>query len=154
MTALPEYPTFYNVFRRALALQPSLARIGASQLIFRSNGSTLPPSARRAEKAIASSPREQRSARAEFAALRTTFTQAQRLTSIGDVPLAVVTAGVGMQPGWTAEQLRMSHLSTNSAQDTVPLTHEGMIVERDGSAVSSAAIVAVVQAARTHGALR
>jgi pimeloyl-ACP methyl ester carboxylesterase len=150
MTALPKYPGFYAMWRRASALMPSLARVGASQLIYRSAGSTLPPSARRAEHAIASSPREQRSARAEFVALRSTFTQAQRLTSVGDVPLAVVTAGVDMAPGWPAEQLRMSRLSTNSVQRTVPFTHEGLIVERNGSAVSSAAIVAIVQAVRTH----
>jgi pimeloyl-ACP methyl ester carboxylesterase len=154
MTALPKYPGFYAMFKRGSALLPSLARIGASQVIYRSSGSTLPPSARRAEHAIASSPREQRSARAEFIALRATFTQAQRLSSVGDVPLAVITAGVDMAPGWTAEQLRMSRLSTNSVQRTVPLTHEGMIVERDGSAVSSAAIVAVAQAVRAHRALR
>jgi pimeloyl-ACP methyl ester carboxylesterase len=154
MTALPKYPGFYAMFRRGSALLPSLARIGATQLIYRSAGSTLPPSAQRAEHAIASSPREQRSARAEFAALRATFTQAQRLSSLGDVPLAVITAGVDMAPGWTAEQLRMSRLSTDSVQRTVPLTHEGMIVERDGSAVSSAAIVAVAQAVRAHRALR
>jgi pimeloyl-ACP methyl ester carboxylesterase len=154
MTALPKYPGFYAMFRRGSALLPSLARIGATQLIYRSAGSTLPPSAQQAEHAIASSPREQRSARAEFVALRPTFTQAQRLSSLGDVPLAVITAGVDMAPGWTAEQLRMSRLSTNSVQRTVPLTHEGMIVERDGSAVSSAAIVAVAQAVRAHRALR
>lgn len=154
MTALPAYAGFYGMYRRVLALQPSLARMGATQLVFRSNGSTLPPSARRAERAIATSPREQRSGRAEFAALRATFTQAQRLSSLGDVPLAVLTASVGMQEGWTGEQLRMSRLSTNSVQRSVPLTHEGMIVERDGGAVSSAAITAVVQAVRTHSPLR
>jgi hypothetical protein len=154
MTALPKYPGFYAMFRRGSAMLPSLARIGATQLFHLSDGSTLPPSAGRAEHAIASSPREQRSARAEFVALRATFIQAQRLSSIGDVPLAVITAGVDMAPGWPAEQLRMSHLSTNSVQRTVPLTHEGMIVERDGSAVSSAAIVAVAQAVRTHSPLR
>jgi pimeloyl-ACP methyl ester carboxylesterase len=150
MTALPHYPAFYNTFRRASALLPTLARIGATQLIYRTAGSTLPPPARRAEHAIASSPREQRSARAEFVALRATFTQAQRLASLGDKPLAVITSGVDMAPGWAAEQLRMSRLSTSSVRRTVPFTHEGMIVERAGASVSSAAIAEVVQAVRTH----
>lgn len=34
---------------------------------------------------------------------------------------------------------------------SIPTTHEGMIVERGGSAASSAAIPAVAEAACTHG---
>jgi hypothetical protein len=55
-----------------------------------------------------------------------------------------------MQAGWQSEQLRMSRLSTNSAQRTAPVTHDSMISERRDAEVSAQAIDAVVQAARTH----
>jgi pimeloyl-ACP methyl ester carboxylesterase len=151
MTALPWYPRFYATFRRASALLPSFARIGVGQLGYASAGSTLPSAARRAEHAIATSARDERSQRDEFAALRATFSQAQHLTTLADVPLAVITAGKELKSGWVSEQLRMAALSTNSVQRTAPVTHGEMIQVRTASEVSSTAIVAVVKAARTHG---
>jgi pimeloyl-ACP methyl ester carboxylesterase len=151
MTALPTYPRFYATFRRGSALMPSLARTGLGQVVFAGAGGTHPAADRRAERAIQTSPREQRSGRAEFAALRATFTQAGQLTSLGDVPLAVVTAGRSMQSGWLPEQRRMATLSTNTAQRTVPWEHADLVWARTGSAASSEAIEAVVAAARSGG---
>jgi pimeloyl-ACP methyl ester carboxylesterase len=150
MTALPSYPGFYNTFRRVYPLLPSLARIGVGQLGMYQAGSSLPRTDRRAEHAFATTPRDQRVQRAEFLALRATFDQAQELRTLGATPLAVLTAGKGMQAGWQSEQLRMSRLSTNSAQRTAPVTHDSMISERRDAEVSAQAIDAVVQAARTH----
>jgi hypothetical protein len=150
MTALPAYPGFYATFRRASALMPSLARIGVGQLAYTSSGSTLPPADRRAEHAIATSAREQRSAHEEFVALRATFVQAQHLTTLGNIPLAVITAGKSLKAGWVSEQRRMAALSTNTGQRTYPVAHSDMIEDRTDSALSSDAIVAVVRAAGTH----
>jgi pimeloyl-ACP methyl ester carboxylesterase len=149
MTALPSYPGFYAMFRRASALLPSLARTGAGQVAFAAAGSSLPPEARRAERAIATSPREQRSGHHEFRGLRATFAQAQELTSIGDLPLAVVTANRGMQDGWLPEQRRMATLSTNAVHSSVPATHESLIHDRADSSYASGAVTAVVRAVRT-----
>ena len=151
MTALPTYPTFYASFRRASGLMPTLARMGVGQLVFRSAGSTLPPSVRHAERAFATSPREQRLQRDELAALPVTFQQAQRLSTLGDIPLAVLTAGDGMQAGWLAEQRRMATLSSNSLQRTARLEHSALVQERAGAAASSDAIASVVKAVRTGG---
>ena len=43
---LPDYPTFYSVWRRASALLPSLSRAGFGRLVLDTGYATLPPDAR------------------------------------------------------------------------------------------------------------
>jgi pimeloyl-ACP methyl ester carboxylesterase len=76
---LPAYRSFYSMWRRASALLPTLARAGVARVYSLNSFSSLPPDARRAERAFGSSPREWRAYRDEFAQLPTVFRQTRLL---------------------------------------------------------------------------
>ncbi len=148
---LPDYPTFYSVWRRASALLPSLARAGFGRLVLDTGYATLPPDARDQLRAFASEPRELRANNAEFAELRTVFDQAKALTSLGGKPLGVVSADVGQQAGWAAAQAKLAQLSSNSFHRTARgATHEALLEEQRFAAITSRAIADVVDAARAQ----
>ena len=74
----------------------------------------LPAAARDEERAFWATPRHARSVRDEFSQIRTTMTEAQALTTLGDRPLIVLTAEKDAQGGWFAAQDKLAALSTNS----------------------------------------
>jgi pimeloyl-ACP methyl ester carboxylesterase len=146
---LPDYPTFYSVWRRASALLPSLSRAGFGRLVLDTGYTTLPPDARDQLRAFAAEPRELRANNAEFAELRTVFDQAKALTSLGSKPLGVVTADVGQQAGWMAAQTKLAKLSTNSFHRTAQgSTHAALLEDQRFAGITSRAIADVVDAAR------
>jgi pimeloyl-ACP methyl ester carboxylesterase len=148
---LPDYPTFYSVWRRASALLPSLSRAGFGRLVLDTGYGTLPPDARDQLRAFAATPRELRANQAEFAELRTVFDQAKALTSLDGKPLGVVSADVGQQAGWAAAQAKLARLSENSVHRTVQgATHAGLLEEPRFAAITSRAITDVVDAASTR----
>jgi pimeloyl-ACP methyl ester carboxylesterase len=140
-TALPDYPAFYQPYRIVTALSPSLARVGLLGPVL-----GLP--------ADQSSPSAARSARDEVVALPTALQQAQALTTLGDRPLIVVTAGTGQAAGWLIAQDRMTGLSTNSVHRLVDAaTHTSLITGAD-AATSTQAIDDVVESVRSGTPLR
>ena len=148
---LPDYPTFYKVWRRASALLPSLSRAGFGRVVLDTGYATLPPDARDALRAFAAEPRELRANNAEFAELRTVFDQAKALTSLGGKPLGVVSADVGQQAGWAAAQAKLAQLSSNSFHRTARgATHEALLEEERFAAITSRATADIVEAARTQ----
>jgi pimeloyl-ACP methyl ester carboxylesterase len=145
---LPDYPTFYSVWRRASALLPSLSRAGFGRLVLDTGYGTLPPDAREQARAFAATPRELRANRAEFAELRTVFDQAKALTSLGGKPLGVVSADVGQQAGWAAAQTKLAQLSANSFHRTAEgATHQALLEEERFAAITSRAVADIVDAA-------
>jgi pimeloyl-ACP methyl ester carboxylesterase len=148
---LPDYPTFYSVWRRASGLLPSLSRAGFGRLVLDTGYGTLPVDARDEARAFAAEPRELRANNAEFAELPTVFDQAKALTSLGGKPLGVVSADVGQQAGWAAAQAKLAKLSSNSFHRTARgATHEGLLEDERFAAITSRAIADVVDAARGH----
>jgi len=148
---LPDYPTFYSVWRRASGLLPSLSRAGFGRVVLDTGYATLPPDARDALRAFAAEPRELRANNAEFAELRTVFDQAKALTSLGGKPLGVVSADVGQQAGWAAAQAKLARLSSSSFHQTARgATHEALLEEERFAAVTSRATADIVEAARTQ----
>ena len=148
---LPDYPTFYSVWRRASGLLPSLSRAGFGRVVLDTGYATLPPDARDALRAFAAEPRELRANNAEFAELRTVFDQAKALTSLGGKPLGVVSADVGQQAGWAAAQAKLAQLSSSSFHRTARgATHEALLEEERFAAVTSRATADIVEAARTQ----
>jgi pimeloyl-ACP methyl ester carboxylesterase len=140
-TALPDYPAFYQPYRIVTALSPSLARVGLLGPVL-----GLP--------ADQSSPSAARSARDEVVALPTALQQAQALTTLGDRPLIVVTAGTGQAAGWLIAQDRMTGLSTNSVHRLVDAaTHTSLITGAD-AATSTQAIDDIVESIRSGTLLR
>jgi pimeloyl-ACP methyl ester carboxylesterase len=140
-TALPDYPRTYRTLRMAYGLGPSLARIGLLGIVL-----GLP--------ADQSTPAAARGARDELAALPSVLQQAQALTSLGDRPLVVVSAGSRPQGGWLEAQDRLARLSTNSVHRVLAdATHTSVISGADAPA-SSQAIRDVVAAIRGGTPLR
>lgn len=140
-TALPDYPASYRMLQLIYGMSPSLARAGFL-------GPVLGLPANQSSAAAA------RNARDELASLPTALQQAQALTSLGDRPLIVVTAGSGQQAGWLTAQQQMTVLSTDSVQRVVAsATHSSLIIG-DEAAASTQAILDMVDAVRTGAALR
>jgi pimeloyl-ACP methyl ester carboxylesterase len=140
-TALPDYPTTYRILRTIYPLSQSLARIGllGPVLGLPADQSTTPAA---------------RGARDEVVALPAALQQAQALTSLGDRPLIVVTAGSGQQAGWLEAQDRLPDLSTNSVHRVLDAaTHTSLITGVDAP-TSSQAILDVVSSLRTGTAVR
>ena len=77
--------------------------------------------------------------------LPTALYQATRVTSIGDVPLIIVSAGTGSQRGWAAAQDAQVGLSTNAAHRTISNATHDSLLDAD-SALSAQAIVDVIAA--------
>src|SRR5438552_16713176 len=151
---LPDFPSQYSILRRATALFPSLARLGVFQLVNRFAGDPLPVPGRDEERAVVSTGNLNRIQRDEFAELPATLKEAAELTTLGDRPLIVVTAGKGAATGWIPLQDKMTGLSTNSVHRVLPDTdHPGLIHDKTGAATSSQAILDVVASVRSGAPL-
>ena len=149
---LPGYAGEYNALRRGIALIPSLARLGATRLIYSSAGAGLPPEAQAQVRAFWSTGTYGRAFRDEIAGLRTALSQAQALTTLEDRPLVVVTAVEGAHRGWMPLQEEMVNLSTNGIHRVVPdATHTSLIQDEGDSANAINAILDVVDSVRSGG---
>lgn len=140
-TALPDYPATYRTLQLMYGASPSLARIGIL-------GPVLGLPADQSTVAAA------RNARDELAILPTALQQAQALTSLGDRPLIVVTAGTGSQAGWLAAHELMAALSTDSAQRVVETASHSSLITGPEADASSQAILDVIVAVREGSAVR
>jgi len=153
-TGLPDFPSQYSIIRRATALFPSLARLGVFRLVNQFASDPLPVPTRDEERAVVSTASLNRIQRDEFAALPMTLKEAAELTTLGDRPLIVVTAGKGAEAGWLPLQDKMAGLSTNSVHRVLPdIDHPGVIHDKAGAAVASQAILDVVASVRSGGPL-
>ena len=70
------WPAFYEMFRRASAVLPSLSRFGVGRLMYGSGYSGLPAQARDEQRAFWATPRHGRSVRDEFSEIRTAMAEA------------------------------------------------------------------------------
>jgi hypothetical protein len=109
----------------------------------------LPPQQRAQIDALTPSTRQVSTYALEFLAP----TQTRRLGSLGNKPLAVVTAGES-EPSWLKLQDELATLSSNSIHRVVKgATHESLLYERSDAQATSAAIVEVVAAVRNDRSL-
>ncbi len=148
-TKIAGWPTFYEMFRRASAVLPSLSRFGVGRLMYGSAYGGLPATARDEERAFMATPRGARSVRDEFSEIRTAMRQAQSVTTLGDTPLVVVTAQKGAEGGWDAAQDQLAALSTRSVHHVLAHATHSMLTDDEATAAqSSHAIGEVVAAVR------
>jgi pimeloyl-ACP methyl ester carboxylesterase len=130
------HPHQHNAFAgtdRVLAVVPTLARMGLARVL--SDPKEGKPTAQAAQfvRDVDEMPAE--------------LNRAAKLTSLGDRPLAVVTAGTGSAAGWPGEQNDLATLSSTSVHRTVAgATHQSLIDDKSDAARSSRAIVDVVRA--------
>jgi hypothetical protein len=111
---------------------------------------TLPPQQRKQLEAFNSSTRPVATTAEEFRATPQIMAQVRSAGSLGDKPLAVVTAGEQSGPGWPEMQEELAALSSDSIHRIVEgATHVSLLYERHDVQVTSAAVEQVVEAART-----
>lgn len=148
-TALPAYPGQYAVMRRGLALMPTLDRLGLGRLVSVLQPSHLPGPAAEVASSLTASARGARNGRDELSMLPQVFAQAQALTTLHSLPLAVLTASENIDGtvGWTRAQDRLAALSSNTVHLAVDSTHLGLLEDEGPAQQSSAAILRVVDAA-------
>jgi pimeloyl-ACP methyl ester carboxylesterase len=138
----------------AVAVLPSLARLGIGRLLPTSFWSALPEPAAGQVQAFAASPRGWRNIRDETATMPALLNQARALTTLGSTPLVVLTAaGHDRDPSWLAAQDRLAALSTNNSHRAADATHAGLLDEEQGAEQSARAIDDVIRAARTGSSL-
>ena len=148
LTDIPSYPPQYALMRRGYSVLPVLARLGAGGLV--AAGAGYPADVADRLHAMTSTPRAARNARDEITTVPTLFEQAQALTTLGDLPLVVLTASesVDKTDGWAAAQDQIAELSTNASHREVDSSHQGMVDDDVASAESARGIEQVVLAIR------
>jgi pimeloyl-ACP methyl ester carboxylesterase len=151
-TVIPSFAGSYAMTRRAVALLPSLSRLGLARLS--PAASALPAPAAAQVRAFSTSAPGLRNVRDEQSRLRDVFAQARALVTLGGKPLAVVTANESLSTiGWAAAQDRLAALSINSSHRIADATHGGLLDDPHGAAVSVRAITDVVRSASTRASL-
>jgi pimeloyl-ACP methyl ester carboxylesterase len=148
-TRSSEGRAMYERARRLTSMVPLPARLGLIRLfdVFPAHPG-LPPHQRTQVKAFNSSTRHLVTTTEEFSDTPETSAQVRSTESLGDKPLAVVSAGE-QPPGWLELQEELAALSSNSVHRTVDgAKHESLLYNRRDAQVTSTAIVEVVEAVR------
>jgi pimeloyl-ACP methyl ester carboxylesterase len=132
------HPHQHNAFAGMdplLAVVPTLARTGLANLLFDRKDGDPTAQARQLVRDVEEMPAE--------------LDRASKLTSLGNTPLIVLSAGTGSLPGWAAQQNDLVTLSTDSVHRTIAdATHASLINDHGDAAESSHAIRDVVEAVR------
>jgi pimeloyl-ACP methyl ester carboxylesterase len=124
-----------------LAVVPTLARTGLARLLVDPRDGEPTAQARQFVRDVEQMPAQ--------------LNRAAKLTSLGNRPLGVVTAGKDSQPGWAAHQNDLATLSSNSFHRTVAgSTHQSLIDDQRDAAASSRAIRDIVIAVRNKQAAK
>jgi pimeloyl-ACP methyl ester carboxylesterase len=135
------HPRQHNAFAGMdplLALVPTLARTGLANLLFDRKDGDPTAQARQVVRDVEEMPAE--------------LNRAAKLTSLGNKPLIVLSAGTGSLPGWAGQQNDLATLSTDSVHRTIPgATHASLIDDHVDAAQSSRAIRDVVKAVQRAG---
>lgn len=153
-------PEGVGVDRNQLAVAPFLAQLGLFRLGFIPAYSTdpdLPPQQRQELQAFFNSVKSLETIRAVDASFSVALDQVRNAGGLGSKPLAIV---LGSQGDGSIEQLRdlfiqQAALSTNSLTRVVDgATHAGLVDNQKSASQTSAAILQVVEAARTGQSLK
>jgi pimeloyl-ACP methyl ester carboxylesterase len=144
---IPSYPAQYALMLRALAVGPTLTRLGLGPLF--GSGSHLPGKAASQTPTLTGSSHGARNTRDELSILPMTFHEAQALTTLHSKPLGVLTASESLQTdGWTAAQNTLAHLSSNSVHRNVTSSHAGLLEDVPGAAASAQMILQITAQVR------
>src|SRR5215207_3358345 len=148
-TRSPDGKAMYKQINRLGAVLPFLTRLGVIRLTnYYPAHPDLPQQQREQIEAFNSSTQQVATTVEEFRATPETSTQVCSMGSLGDKPLAVITAGT-QSPDWLEMQEELAALSPNSIHREVEgATHESLLYDKGDSQVTSAAIEQVVQAVR------
>jgi pimeloyl-ACP methyl ester carboxylesterase len=140
----------YEPQKQIFAVSSLLPRLGLVRLLFKLTPAPpeLPQQQRAQIDALSPSTRQVSTTALELRATPQTTTQTRSLRSLGDKPLAVVSAGT-QEPEWLDLQDDLATLSPNSIHRVVEgAKHTSVVYDRSDAQATSAAIVDVVQAVR------
>jgi pimeloyl-ACP methyl ester carboxylesterase len=151
---LPEARNSYEQIKLLYTVASLLAPIGVVRLFNLSPAPPELPHQQRAQiAALNPSTRQVSTTAQEFRATPQSTAQARSLRSLGDKPLAVVSAGT-QEPEWLKLQDDLATLSSNSTHRVVEgATHTSLVYDRSDAQATSAAIVEVVAAVRNDRTL-
>jgi pimeloyl-ACP methyl ester carboxylesterase len=148
-TRSPEGRAMYVQIRRLGAVIPFLTRLGVIRLfnVYPAHPD-LPPQQRAQIEAFNSSTRQVATTAAEFRATPETTAQVRSTGTLGDKPLAVISAGE-QSSSWLELQDELAALSSDSIHHVVEgATHESLLYESRDAQVTGAAILEVVEVVR------
>jgi pimeloyl-ACP methyl ester carboxylesterase len=150
-TRTQEGRAMYEQTRRIGAVLPWLTRLGVIRLTNLYPAHPDLPSQQRAQiEAFNSSTQQMVTTVEEFRATPETNAQVRATESLGEKPLAIVSAGE-QSSSWLEMQDELTALSPESIHRVVEgATHESVLYDKDDSQVTSAAIEQVVDAVRTE----
>ncbi len=151
----------YEPQKQSFAVVPRLARLGVSlaarlgvvRLFSKLAPASpdLPPQQRAQIDALTPSTRQVSTYALELRATPQSATQTRSLRSLGDKPLAVITAGEQQEPIWFELQEELAALSSDSVHRVVEgATHGSLLYDKRDSQVTSAAIEQVVEVVRAE----
>jgi pimeloyl-ACP methyl ester carboxylesterase len=145
-------------FLQIARLYPYTARLGIHRLYFAAGGEfdfgDLTEPQKSELKMLWSSPDYFASQLAEIHAGASLYADGQKLGSLGNLPLIVVSAGQNTPIGWAELQNDLAALSTNSLHITLPnATHVSLAFNQHDASKVSDAILQVLKAVRTNEAL-
>jgi len=139
-----------EVLVRATALVSVVSRVGLGRVYSLASYGTLPSPAREEVRASISTPATLRSTIDEYLQGSVSMQEAAELTSLGDTPLLVLTAGSGSSETWLKNQEDLARLSSNSAHRIVDgATHQMLVTDETAAASTAEAIREVVSAVRS-----
>jgi pimeloyl-ACP methyl ester carboxylesterase len=148
-TRSPEGRAMYEQTRRMGGVLPLLTRLGVIRLTnFYPAHPDLPLQQREQIAAFNSSTQQVATTVEEFSATPETSAQVRSMGSLGDKPLAVISAGT-QSPDWLEMQEELAALSSDSIHRVIEgATHESLLYDEGDSQVTSATIEQVVEAVR------
>jgi pimeloyl-ACP methyl ester carboxylesterase len=148
-TRSPEGRAMYEQTRRMGAVLPLLTRLGVIRLTnFYPAHPDLPLQQREQIAAFNSSTQQVATTVEEFSATPETSAQVRSMGSLGDKPLAVISAST-QSPDWLEMQEELAALSSDSIHRVIEgATHESLLYDEGDSQVTSATIEQVVEAVR------
>jgi pimeloyl-ACP methyl ester carboxylesterase len=144
-------------FERMLQFLPPLARLGIIRIGGMGEGvaSGLPARQQAEMTAFGAAPGYYATMRAELAAFEAAADQTRDAGSLGARPLIILTAGTESSAEWRTLQAELPALSSNSIQQIVlQATHRSLLNTEEDAQATSAAILQVVEAARSGAALQ
>ena len=139
-----------DLVHRGIALLSISARFGLTRIVDALTADDLPAPFHQEVLATGATAHSFASTLIEYADAGAAARQAAALTSFGNKPLFVLTAGAGNPPSWFAAQQRLARISTDGVQRTVPgIDHQGLVGDKTGAAATAGAILDVVTAVRS-----
>ena len=137
-----------------MPLLQTMVRMGLGRLYFfnsrKIDFASLPPRQRAEVAAIFSTQEYWQNAKTTMLLGANIFQQAHDLGSLGDLPLAVITRGEGVDDNWREMQNELAALSTNSIHITVDgSTHGSLVFNPEHAQQVSQIILQVVDAVQT-----